>query len=109
MRVGDRSAASSHSCPAMRGRTRSNGGGGSFAAIGRQLAAIERGVASLAVGGGTAAVQAEGVGVPVSEIVLIAVDGAWTFLITGVSLCYLSVQVSTGKIIIKKTKVKNIS
>jgi hypothetical protein len=81
MRVGDGSAASSHSCPAMRGRPGSNG---SFAAVGRQLAAVERGVAaaSLAVGGGTAAVQAEGVGVPVSEIVLIAVDGACT-LITG--------------------------
>ncbi len=65
----------------MRGRARSNGSGdGSFAAFGRQLAAVQRGVAaaSLAVGGGTAAVQAEGVGVPVSEIVLIAVDGAWT-------------------------------
>jgi hypothetical protein len=72
----------------MRGRARSNGSGGNFAAVGRQLAAIQRGVAaaaSLAVGGGTAAVQAEGVGVPVSEIVLIAMDSAWT-LITGVSL-----------------------
>jgi hypothetical protein len=65
----------------MRGRARSNGGGGSFAAVGRQLAAVQRGVASLAVGGGgTAAVQAEGVGVPVAEIVLIAVDGAWTLI-----------------------------
>jgi hypothetical protein len=94
MRVGDGSAASSHRCPAMRGRARSNGsGGGSFAAVGRQLTAIQRGVASLAVGGGTAAVQAEGVGVPVSEIVLIAVDGACT-LITVFSLFYLSVQVT---------------
>jgi hypothetical protein len=66
----------------MRGRARSNGGRGSFAAVGRQLAAVQRGVAArrLAVSGGTAAVQAEGVGVPVSEIVLIAMDGAWTLI-----------------------------
>jgi hypothetical protein len=76
----------------MRGRSGSNGSGGSFAAVGRQLAAVERGVSThrLAVGGGTAAVQAEGVGVPVAEIVLIAVNGAWT-LTTGVSL-YLTFQ-----------------
>jgi hypothetical protein len=85
----------------MRGRARTNGGG-SFAAVGRQLAAVERGVASLAVGGGTAAVQAEGVGVPVSEIVLIAVDGACT-LTTGV---FSLLSFSLSNIRVKEIEVK---